>query len=118
MKMALLVVDVQQAFMEYDNFKDGLEEIIPYINHVSELFREHDMPVVFIRHVNDNLMKVGIDVAESLTQKENDIYINKKHKNAFWETELESILNELDVDFVIVSGFAVPYCVLSTYLNS
>jgi nicotinamidase-related amidase len=36
-------------------------------------------------------------------------------RNAFWETELDTILKREGVDCLIISGFAVEHCVLFTY---
>ncbi|MFO7539566.1 MAG: isochorismatase family protein, partial [Chloroflexota bacterium] len=34
--------------------------------------------------------------------------------NAFWETELDALLQSDGVDFVVVSGYVAEFCVLST----
>lgn len=118
MKMALLVVDVQKAFIEHEAYKNNLLRVIPYINEVSKYFRDNGHPVVFIRDDSVDKSSDKFNVADELLQVEGDIYVDKHYNNAFWKTNLEQTLKDLDVDFIIVSGFAVPYCVLSTYLGA
>lgn len=119
MKAALLIVDIQKSFM-IPRFKDSLMQACAYINEVSTYFRDAGMPVVHIQDLSggEGPGSDGFKVADEVLQAETDIYITKKHKNAFYETDLENVLKELDVDFVVVSGFAVPWCVLSTYLGA
>lgn len=39
----------------------------------------------------------------------------KTYSNAFWETELDTILKSEGVDCIVISGFAVEHCALFTY---
>ncbi len=117
MKAAFLVVDVQQAFYDNENYNSQLRSATSYINHVSSLFREHDQVVVHVQHgpAAGGKGNPGFEIGNLINQEEGDLYITKWYGNSFWKTDLEKLLNERDVDLVIVSGFAAQNCVLSTY---
>ena len=51
-------------------------------------------------------------------QNETDNYVIKSYSNAFWKTNLEELLKEKDVDFVICCGLAASQCVHSTYMGA
>jgi len=120
MKPALLVIDVQKQF-----FKSGqttaqsLNDAIEYINAAIELFREKELPIICIQHVDEEngLVpgKEDFELPESLKVLPSDLHIHKTYGNSFNKTPLQQKLRELDIDTVIVTGFCAEYCVLSTY---
>jgi nicotinamidase-related amidase len=120
MKPALLVIDVQKEFFKSDaQTAQSLNNAIEYINAAIALFRVKNLPVLCIQHINeeDKLMPGadGFDLPEGLQILPSDSHIHKTYSNAFNKTTLQSQLQELGVDTVIVSGFCAEYCVLSTY---
>jgi nicotinamidase-related amidase len=120
MKPALLVIDVQKEFFKSDaQTAHSLNNAIEYINAAIALFRVKNLPVLCIQHINeeDKLMPGadGFDLPEGLQILPSDSHIHKTYSNAFNKTTLQSQLQELGVDTVIVSGFCAEYCVLSTY---
>lgn len=115
-KVALLVVDMQKNCKESTACKESFENAIEYINEISEHFRKNNLPVIIIRDVEAGGPGTeGFDCVDELVISENDIYVNKIFNNAFWQTDLDSILKNEGVDCVVVSGFAVEHCVLFTY---
>ncbi len=53
MKPALLVIDVQKQFFKNSPVTaQSLEEAIEYINAAIEMFREKDLPVICIQHMD------------------------------------------------------------------
>jgi nicotinamidase-related amidase len=115
-KVALLIIDMQKFCKESTPCKTSFEKAAEYINEISGFFREKKLPVVIIQDVEAGGEGTeGFKCVEELLVSENDIFIQKAHCNAFWETELDGILKKEGVDCVIVSGFAVEYCVLFTY---
>jgi nicotinamidase-related amidase len=120
MKPALLVIDVQKRF-----FKRGpttvqsLEGAIEYINAAVALFRERQLPVVFIQNLNQKTKLVpgeeDFEVSEKLSSLPSDLHVHKTYGNSFTKTHLENDLRKMGVDTVIVTGFCAEYCVLSTY---
>lgn len=119
MKPALLVIDVQKAFFKYDPvMTQSLERAIEYINAAIALFREKQLPVISVQHIDksDNLVpgEDGFELPEQLKILATDLHIHKTHGNSFNKTPLAGELQKLGVDTVIITGFCAEYCVLST----
>jgi nicotinamidase-related amidase len=119
MKPALLVIDVQKQFFKNSPVTaQSLEEAIEYINAAIEMFREKDLPVICIQHMDkgDKLVpgEDGFEIPDQLDILQADLHIHKTYGNSFNQTPLEAKLRELGVDTVIITGFCAEYCVLST----
>ncbi|MCM3038732.1 cysteine hydrolase [Paenibacillus motobuensis] len=41
--------------------------------------------------------------------------LTKENTNAFWKTELEQLLRDQGIEFLIIAGNAAEHCVLFTY---
>ena len=120
MKPALLVIDVQKAFFDLDPvMTQSLNDAIRYINAAIKLFREKQLPVICIQHMNenDNLVpgQEKFNVPESLHILPSDVHIHKTYGNSFNKTSLLQTLHDLGVDTVIITGFCAEHCVLATY---
>lgn len=120
MKPALLVIDVQKKFLSINpTMTESVNDAIEFINAAIELFREHDLPVISIQHVNEESGLVpgeeDFELPDSLNILPADLHIHKTYGNSFTKTALADELRKQDVDTVIVTGFCAEYCVLSTY---
>ncbi|WP_309119495.1 isochorismatase family protein [Paenibacillus sp.] len=117
MTIAMLIIDMQVGFIGEEKRKDDVRIASEYINYAANLIRQSGNIVV---HVQDEDVEGGRDSANyeivpSIVRAAGDLYVNKKWSNSFWNTELESMLKERGVRYVIVSGFAAEHCVLFTY---
>lgn len=117
MSIALLIIDLQKEYFKDGIRKTELTDALEYINETSKLFRQADKPVVIIQNADDNnkLHSQGYEVVDALHVEDSDFRISKTYSNAFWETELEVLLNDMNVEFVVCCGFAASHCVLFTY---
>lgn len=120
MKPALLVIDVQKKFLGINpTMTQSINDAIEFINAAIELFREKDLPVVSIQHVNEESGLVpgeeDFESPDSLNILPSDLHIHKTYGNSFTKTSLADELGKRDVDTVIVTGFCAEHCVLSTY---
>jgi nicotinamidase-related amidase len=120
MKPALLVVDVQKEFFKFGpTTAQSLNDAIEYINAAIALFREKDLPVICVQHMDEEEKLVpgeeGFELPEELNILPSDLHIHKTYGNSFNKTSLEDELRDLGVDTVIITGFCAEYCVLSTY---
>lgn len=114
MNIALLIIDVQEAFIGHRKEEQEYHNTFEYINETAKLFRKASKPVIVIRDIeggNDSTF----ENVEELVSKDSDIEVLKTFSNSFWRTNLEEILKEKEVDFVVLCGNAAEYCVLATY---
>jgi maleamate amidohydrolase len=142
-KLAIVNVDVQQAYTRLDKFKTSYEtdpRQIEHINTISRLARDRDMPVIW-SHVayKDDASDAGIwgtrtDTEDSLQNikygserhafdqrcaiDENDLVYTKRMPSAFFETPLASYLSWHKVDTVVVTGGSTSGCVRATAVDS
>ncbi len=129
-KSALLVLDMQRYFLNPDShaFIPSAIAIIPKVKPLVEEFRFKNLPVIFTRHLNSNsdagLMKTWWRelITEDNPESEiipdlryNDVKIIRKHQyDAFYQTSLEEILREKNVQQLVVTGVMTHLCVEST----
>jgi nicotinamidase-related amidase len=118
MKPALLVIDIQKAYFS-PTTQTSLDNAIEYINVAIDLFREKELPVICVQHMDRDDDHIpgspGYDLPESLKIKPGDLHIHKEYGSAFVKTPLADELKKLGVDTLILTGFCAEYCVLSTY---
>jgi nicotinamidase-related amidase len=95
-----------------------------------QVARAHDIPVIYpyvapkkkidagrfgdINPQVTNIALRGYDFVEEIAPKEGDITIPKRHASAFFGTALESYLNDLGADTIIVTGCTTSGCVRAT----
>jgi nicotinamidase-related amidase len=128
-KTALLIIDMINDF----NFDAGealarnTKEIIDPILKLKKSFNEKDMPVIYINdHYNlwqadfEKIMdfcsnKTSKDIIKKIAPKKNqDYFLIKPKHSAFYGTALHTLLQQLKVDTLILSGIAGNICVLFT----
>ncbi|MGH4139153.1 cysteine hydrolase family protein [Clostridium sp.] len=115
-KVALLVIDMQKNCKEATSCKSSFKKAVEYINEISEYFRVKNQPVVIIQDLEAGGPETeGFKSVEELVISDNDILVHKTYSNAFWKTELDTILKSEGVDCIVISGFAAEHCVLFTY---
>jgi nicotinamidase-related amidase len=122
MKPALLIIDIQNQFFNDSETIQSLNEAIRYINAAIEIFRENNLPIVVIQHINEKSGLIpgssGFDVPTSIKLLNSDIRIHKTYRNSFNKTKLADELRELGVDTIILAGFCAERCVLHTYCGA
>ncbi|MBS4539270.1 isochorismatase family protein [Clostridium sp. D2Q-11] len=114
MNMALLIIDVQKAFIGDRKGEKEYINTFEYINETARLFRKSDKPVIIVRDVeagnDENFQNV-----EELIVKDTDIEVQKVFSNSFWKTNLEEVLKEREIDFIVLCGNAAEHCILATF---
>jgi nicotinamidase-related amidase len=116
MNIALLIIDMQKEFIEYDDSKKSLQNALEYINETSDIFRKAGKPVIVIQdeESGNGIGSEGYDLIEELNMVDTDIRISKLYSNGFWKTDLEDVLKDLNIEFVVLCGFAAENCVQFT----
>jgi len=118
MKLALIVIDVQKAY-HHGPSKKSMDSACEYINAAIDLFRKHNLPIIWVQDSDeeDGVVPgtVGYELIDSLTPLKGDYHVNKFYGNAFNKTDLASYLEEKGIDTPLLTGYCAEYCVLSTY---
>lgn len=142
-KLAIVNVDVQQAYTRIDMFKTAYEtdpRQIEHINTISRLARDKGMPVIWSRVAyKDDAADAGVwgtrtDTPDSLQNIRydserhaydprcefgpHDLHYTKRMPSAFFETPLASYLQFHRVDTVVVTGGSTSGCVRATAVDA
>jgi nicotinamidase-related amidase len=116
---ALLVIDVQNGIVNSGDFKEELS----LIEDVIKDFKETNMPVIFMRHLDDEeestLYKhsVGSELHHSLKDYA-DYVIEKKTPSSFFHTDLQNTLEKLNVNHLFITGFNTEFCCMFTAISA
>jgi len=118
MKPALLIIDLQKAWYRGDA-ADSMDAAARYANAALAAFRERDLPVAWVRHVDEEDGAVpgapGFEFIDALERPApGEPLVDKRYGNAFNKTGLGAYLAGEGVDTVVLAGFCAEYCVLST----
>jgi nicotinamidase-related amidase len=114
MNIALLIIDIQKAFIGELKNERVYSDTLAYINATAQLFRKSNHQVYVIRDIEEGDGDEYQNV-EELLKDPNDIEVLKVHSNSFWQTDLDTKLREKKIDFLVLCGNAAEYCVLATF---
>ncbi|MFP4977314.1 cysteine hydrolase family protein [Paenibacillus sp. CN-4] len=118
MTIAQLIIDMQTVYLEEEPLESKrIEQACMYINYVAEQLRSKEQIVVHVQDVEGltEENQASYQVIPEISVLASDLRVQKRHSNAFWQTELEEMLRSRGVELVIISGFAAEHCVLFTY---
>jgi nicotinamidase-related amidase len=132
-KSALLVIDMQNFFLEPDSpsFTCGGLAVLPNVKELISFFRSHKRPVIYTCHVHHpGGMDAGIlgwwwqgmcvegteeaKVHPEIEPWQREKIIYKHRYSAFYNTDLETILRCLKIEDLVVSGIMTNMCCEST----
>jgi len=118
-RAALLVIDVQRVYMEPEPMvtSDG-DDLINKCNGLIGRARGAGIPVLFVRHRSDDQPDdpALVAVHPDLGALDSEPVIEKRFGSAFFRTDLEQTLADLDVRTLYVCGLATYGCVNATVL--
>jgi nicotinamidase-related amidase len=121
MKPALVVIDVQQAFLPYMS-KTDQEMVIEMMNWAIQTFRKFDLPVIRVYHQSDEWgIKPGapeFEFESTLQIAETDPKIIKTYPSAFTKTDFDKVLKEKGINTLFLCGLSSTGCVLATYFDA
>lgn len=110
---ALLVVDMQNGVIAHAHARDA---VVAQVAALVEKARREHVPVIWVRHADEQLVK-GSDawqIAPELVPRDTEPLVEKNYGDAFEATPLESMLSELHVGRLFVSGAQTDACIRST----
>ena len=143
-RLAIVNVDIQNAYTRLDEFKTAYEtdpRQIEYVNAISRLARDRGMPVIWTRVAyHGTAADAGVwgkrsntpDSLQNITYGSRrhafddrcdidaavDLVYDKRMPSAFFETPLQSLLIWHKVDTVVITGGSTSGCVRATAVDS
>jgi nicotinamidase-related amidase len=133
MKKALIVIDMLNDFCDKKSalFVPDNLKILPFIKKEIESARESGIPIIYLcdsHDEDDEEFKLwprhcvkgeyGAEIVNELKPKESDIIVEKKTYSGFYKTKLESILKELGIDTLVLTGCVTNICILFTAFDA
>ena len=119
---ALILVDVQKAFLEKDypgiNRNNHDAEFI--CGNILSKWRELKLPIIHVRHSSTNpdsklhRSKPGFEFNDRVKPLDNEVVLTKKVNSAFIGTKLENILNNMNINTLVFIGMTTNHCISST----
>ena len=127
---ALLIIDMQEFFLNkksHDYLPDS-QKIIPNIKKIQKLFLDNNLLVIHTQHINtpqdagqmspqwDDLISKDNPLS-SLTPEltiNNSHILIKSQYDAFYNTDLEKLLKQNNIEQVVITGVATHLCCETT----
>lgn len=118
MKVALLVIDVQQALCSGPDAAFDIDGVVDRINGLAAKARAAGSPVVFVQHEEAvgplRFETAGWQLCDRLVVQPDDLRLRKTTCDSFRRTGLQSLLQARGVDQLVVCGLQSEFCVDST----
>lgn len=116
---ALLIIDMQVGMLDEESWPHDLNSVVERINQLAALMRSDDGLVVFIQHhgtPEDGFAPTepGWQLLPAMDIADTDVIVAKTTCDAFYNTELESVLLHAGANELLIAGWATDFCVDTT----
>ncbi len=119
---ALLLVDIQKAFLEkdYPGLIRNNEDAEFICGKILKKWRTLDLPIIHVRHSSTNpesklhKSRSGFEFNDYVTPLENEMVLTKEVNSAFIGTNLENILIKSHIDTLVIVGMTTNHCISTT----
>lgn len=111
---AIIVLDmVDDVVGSYgDSFSPPIKEIIPYISGELQYFRERMRPVIFCNSSENSYSNNTGELCKEIQPRSKEIVVKKTRPDAFFNTDLKSILDNLKIKNLTIVGICAHTGVL------
>ena len=119
MAKALLIIDMQKGDFSPKTRRFDADGVIERINKLSKRFRTKNLPVIFIQHDGSKMNQfipntLEWELLDELNITDTDIFIDKYVNDVFYNSNLETKLNKLQINHIYITGSATDFCIEST----
>jgi nicotinamidase-related amidase len=133
--LVVIVIDMLEDFFQQEGLGQHREKLVAHINELTSLARRRNVPVIWARQefapdLSDAFLVVrkrnisitiagtkGSWILAELEKHKTDHEIVKKRYSAFFQTELDELLDRLDINTIIVCGVNTHACVRTTVIE-
>jgi len=117
MSDVLIVIDVQQQLVD-ELEAARREELLGTLVPLLEQARASGLPVVYVRHDGRPQELIpgtpGWEIASAIAPREGEPIVDKRHGDAFKETNLADVLAGYQAEHLIATGMQTDFCVTKT----
>jgi nicotinamidase-related amidase len=122
MKTALIIIDIQNDYFPGGRMElVGAEAASQRAQEVLAYFRDHNLPVIHIRHLSTRPTATfflpdtdGIEIHSSVAPLPGEAVFVKNYPNSFRETPLLEHLRDLRIERLVLAGMMTSMCVDAT----
>ncbi|WP_024619908.1 cysteine hydrolase family protein [Pseudomonas kilonensis] len=118
MNTALLIIDVQNALCSGEEECFDSQRIIRTINELAAKSRALGLTVILIQHEElEGSLTYGSaawQLADDLLTAADDLRVRKTTPDAFYQTDLQPLLQARGIDRLVICGLQTDYCVNAT----
>jgi len=114
---ALIIIDVQQGMFSFPGIGPVTKtDLLKNIDSLIKCARMADCQVIYIQHEGEadhplSKEKPGHEIPPEIRPEPGDHIVTKKHCGMFTGTELEQILQDLNIERLIICGMQTEFCV-------
>lgn len=118
-KKALLVIDMQKGSFTEQTPRHDTNGVVERINQLSAKLRSTNDPVIFIQHNGEAYGQFikhtrEWELLDDLQVDSKDLVVDKYANDSFYNTELQTVLDNMEINTLLISGCATDFCVEST----
>lgn len=136
MQKLLLLIDIQEDFFRAGRLFEKRAQFTTAINELLTLFREENHNIIWVRQVfkedlSDSYLALrhakqqwtiegtaGCELLAELTRLPDEPEIIKKRYSAFFQTELDALLQEISPSEIVIAGVNTHACVRVTAIDA
>jgi len=110
---ALLIIDVQNGVVANAHDRDA---VIANINKLVDKARAEQVPVVWVQHADEGLVKgsESWQYVPELVRQDSEALVHKAYGDSFEGTDLEAVLAARGIGKLVVAGAQTDACIRST----
>jgi nicotinamidase-related amidase len=131
-RRALVVIDMINTYDHEDaeRLRESAEKVVPVLGEIVERAREAGAPVIYVNDsfgqwrsdhralVEDALASEHASLVEPIVPDEEAMFVVKARHSIFYETPLEYLLRQEEIDEIVLTGQATEQCVLYSALDA
>jgi nicotinamidase-related amidase len=131
-RTALLVIDMLNTYEhpDADRLTQSVEKAVPALRRLLDRAHEEGVPIIY---VNDNygawrsnsqelvenaLHGARPDLVEPIAPDDEAMFVVKARHSAFFQTPLEYLLSQEDIDEIVITGQVTEQCILYSALDA
>ncbi|AIU67092.1 cysteine hydrolase [Vibrio coralliilyticus] len=136
MAKLLLIIDMQEDFFQRGRLAEKRTEFTRSLNELILVFREESQSIIWVRQVfkedlSDTYLELrqssekwtiegtsGCELLNELVRLPQEHEVIKKRYSAFFETELDEILDEMAPSEIVIAGVNTHACVRATAIDT